>query len=252
MTTNESPLVLTRGVTKVYAMGQTEVHALRGIDLRVDRGEFVAIIGQSGSGKSTLMHLMGCLDTPTDGQVLVAGEDVSRYSEKELALVRNRTVGFMFQTFNLLGRVDLVRNTELPLVYAGVSVRKRRRRAREILEQLGLGDRVHHKPSQLSGGQCQRAALARALISDPDLILADEPTGNLDTESGDAILNLLQDLHREGHTIVLVTHDSQIAEAAQRQVRLRDGLIVEDVSAASAAHGGNPDTRERHAQGDQG
>lgn len=223
-----TPLIQIQGVTKVYQMGETEVHALRGIDFEVLHGEFVAIVGQSGSGKSTLMHILGCLDSPTDGSILIGGEDVSGYSEKELATIRNQTVGFVFQTFNLLTKINLVRNTELPLVYAGVNRRKRRQRARAILEQVGLGDRTGHKPNQLSGGQCQRAAIARALITNPELILADEPTGNLDSESGSAIMNLLKDLHHRGHTIILVTHDPKVASAAQRQIRIMDGRIVED------------------------
>jgi putative ABC transport system ATP-binding protein len=226
------PLIDLRGVTKVYDMGQTQVHALRGIDLQVHQGEFVAIIGQSGSGKSTLMHLIGCLDTPTDGQVLIAGEDVSTYSEKELAIIRNTTVGFMFQTFNLLSRISLLRNTNLPLTYAGVPARHRRRRGRAILDELGLGDRLRHNPNELSGGQRQRAAMARALITDPALILADEPTGNLDSESGAHILELLEQLHQKGRTIILVTHEARIADAAERQVRLLDGRIVEDTGSS--------------------
>lgn len=225
---DEWPLILIRDVTKVYRMGETWVHALRGVSLSVRQGEFVAIIGQSGSGKSTLMHIIGCLDTPTSGQVLISGEDVSYRSQKELAIIRNRTVGFVFQTFNLLSRVSLLRNTEFPLMYAGVPRRKRRRVARRMLERVGLGDRLHHRPNQLSGGQSQRAAIARALINRPNLILADEPTGNLDTASGTAILKLLVELHDQGHTLILVTHDTQIAEAAQRQIRIRDGRLVAD------------------------
>jgi putative ABC transport system ATP-binding protein len=223
-----TPLIQIEGVTKVYEMGETEVHALRGVDLEVHHGEFVAIVGQSGSGKSTLMHILGCLDSPSSGRILIGGEDVSDYSEKELAIIRNRTVGFVFQTFNLLSKVNLLRNIELPLVYAGISRRKRHQRARTILDQVGLGDRVGHKPNQLSGGQCQRAAIARALITNPELILADEPTGNLDSASGAAIMALLKDLHQRGHTIILVTHDLNIAAAANRQIRIMDGRIVED------------------------
>ena len=226
--TNEPPLILVRDVTKIYRMGETWVHALRGVSLSIQQGEFVAIIGQSGSGKSTLMHIIGCLDTPSSGEVLIGGVDVSHRSQKELAIIRNRTVGFVFQTFNLLSRVNLLRNTEFPLMYAGVPRRKRRRMAREMLGRVGLGDRQHHRPNQLSGGQCQRAAIARALINRPNLILADEPTGNLDTESGTSILELLEELHERGHTLVLVTHDTQIAQAAQRQIRIRDGQLVSD------------------------
>jgi putative ABC transport system ATP-binding protein len=226
--TDDAPLILVRDVTKVYRMGETRVHALRGVSLSIRRGEFVAIIGQSGSGKSTLMHIIGCLDTPTSGQVCIDGEDVSYHSQKELAIIRNRTVGFVFQTFNLLSRVNLLRNTEFPLMYAGVPRRTRRRVAKQMLDLVGLGDRLHHKPNQLSGGQNQRAAIARALINRPNLILADEPTGNLDTESGTAILKLLTELNQQGHTLVLVTHDTQIAEAAERQIRIRDGRLVSD------------------------
>lgn len=230
---DESPLILVRDVTKVYRMGETWVHALRGVSLSVRQGEFVAIIGQSGSGKSTLMHIIGCLDTPSSGQVLIGGEDVSRRSQKELAIIRNRTVGFVFQTFNLLSRVNLLRNTEFPLMYAGVPRRKRRRIAREMLTRVGLGDRLHHRPNQLSGGQSQRAAIARALINRPNLILADEPTGNLDTESGASILELLVELHERGHTLILVTHDTEIARAAQRQIMIRDGQLISDTGRSS-------------------
>ena len=221
-----TPLIQIQGVTKVYQMGETEVHALRGIDFEVLHGEFVAIVGQSGSGKSTLMHILGCLDSPTAGSILIGGEDVSGYSEKELATIRNQTVGFVFQTFNLLTKINLVRNTELPLVYAGVNRRKRRQRARAILEQVGLGDRTGHKPNQLSGGQCQRAAIARALITNPELILADEPTGNLDSKNGLEVMNLLTELNREGTTIVMVTHSLHDSGFAHRVVNLFDGQII--------------------------
>ena len=227
-THKDFPLILARGLSKVYEMGETQVYALRGVDFRVERGEFVAIVGQSGSGKSTLMHILGCLDTPTEGQILIGGEDVSQHSESDLAEIRNSTIGFVFQTFNLLPRFNLSRNTQLPLTYAGLSARKRRKRSRELLARVGLDDRLDHRPSQLSGGQCQRAAIARALVTNPEIILADEPTGNLDSASGQMILNILSDLHREGHTIILVTHEDRIAQAADRQIRILDGRIVED------------------------
>jgi putative ABC transport system ATP-binding protein len=231
-----APLILARGITKIYDMGETEVHALRGVDFQVERGEFVAIVGQSGSGKSTLMHLLGCLDTPTDGQIVIAGEDVSHATQAELAEIRNATIGFVFQVFNLLPRFSLLRNTQLPLTYGGVSARNRRRRACELLDRLGLGDRLDHRPNQLSGGQCQRAAIARALVTNPDIILADEPTGNLDSESGEVILDILKDLHREGHTVILVTHEDRVARAAQRQIRMLDGRIVEDTGVPASSH----------------
>ena len=216
-------LIAARGLTKIYDMGESRVHALRGVDFKVERGEFVAIVGQSGSGKSTLMHMLGCLDTPTDGELCIAGEDISGYGQAELADIRNRTIGFVFQTFNLLPRFNLARNTQLPMTYAGESARERRRRAEALLSRVGLGDRLSHRPNQLSGGQCQRAAIARALVTDPEIILADEPTGNLDSASGEMILDLLNELHRDGHTIILVTHEERIAQAAHRQVRILDG-----------------------------
>ncbi|MFT5125424.1 MAG: putative ABC transport system ATP-binding protein [Candidatus Omnitrophota bacterium] len=224
----DDPVIFAQGITKVYDMGETQVHALRGVDFIVERGEFVAIVGQSGSGKSTLMHLLGCLDTPTDGRIIIGGEDVSHASQAELAEIRNATIGFVFQTFNLLPRFSLLRNTQLPMTYGGISARNRRRRATELLDRVGLGDRLDHRPNQLSGGQCQRAAIARALVTNPDIILADEPTGNLDSASGEIILNILKDLHREGHTVILVTHDNKVAQAAHRQIRILDGCIVED------------------------
>ena len=226
-----APVILARGLSKVYEMGETEVHALRSVDFTVERGEFVAIVGQSGSGKSTLMHILGCLDTPTAGQIFIAGEDVSAYSEGELAGIRNTTIGFVFQTFNLLPRFNLLRNTQLPMTYGGESRRQRKKRATELLTRVGLGDRMGHRPNQLSGGQCQRAAIARALVTNPEIILADEPTGNLDSESGALVLDILHELHREGHTIVLVTHEDRVAEAAHRQIRLLDGRIIEDTGA---------------------
>ena len=219
-----------RDVRKIYGTGPDPVAALDGVSLRIDPGEFVAITGTSGSGKSTLMHLVGCLDTPTSGRVTVAGEDVSTAGPDRLARLRNRSIGFVFQAFNLLPRLDVQRNIELPLVYAGVSAAERRRRAAEAAARVNLTDRLTHRPSQLSGGQCQRVAVARALVNDPALILADEPTGNLDSANGADVLRLLGTLHAAGRTIVLVTHDPAVAARAARIVELHDGRIVKDAS----------------------
>jgi putative ABC transport system ATP-binding protein len=217
-----------RDVRKVYGTGPDPVAALDGVSLRIDSGEFVAITGTSGSGKSTLMHLVGCLDRASSGHVAVAGEDVSSAGPDRLARLRNRSIGFVFQGFNLLPRLDVQRNIELPLVYAGISAPERRRRAREAAAKVNLTDRLTHRPSQLSGGQCQRVAVARALVNDPALILADEPTGNLDTANGADVLRLLTGLHEIGRTVVLVTHDPAVAARAARKIELRDGRIVGD------------------------
>lgn len=227
---DQPPAVDLRDVRKIYGTGPDPVAALDGVSLRIDPGEFVAITGTSGSGKSTLMHLVGCLDTPTAGQVSVAGEDISTAGSDRLAQLRNRSIGFVFQAFNLLPRLDVQKNIELPLVYAGLRRAERTRRAREAAAKVNLSDRITHRPSQLSGGQCQRVAIARALVNDPALILADEPTGNLDTANGAEVLQLLAELHRAGRTIVLVTHDPAVAARAARVIEMRDGRIVKDAA----------------------
>jgi putative ABC transport system ATP-binding protein len=219
-----------RDVRKVYGTGPDPVAALDGVSLRIEPGEFVAITGSSGSGKSTLMHLVGCLDTATSGHVAIAGEDVSRAGSDRLARLRNRSIGFVFQAFNLLPRLDVQRNIELPLVYAGVSAAERRERAREAASKVNLTDRLTHRPSQLSGGQCQRVAVARALVNDPALLLADEPTGNLDSVNGADVLKLLAGLHELGRTVVLVTHDPAVAARAVRRIELSDGHIIKDTT----------------------
>jgi putative ABC transport system ATP-binding protein len=222
------PAVCIRDVRKVYQTGSEPVAALDGVSLRIDSGEYVAITGTSGSGKSTLMHLIGCLDTATSGEIAVAGHDVSRATSDQLARLRNRSIGFVFQAFNLLPRLDVQANIALPLVYAGVRARERQRLAREAAAKVNLTERLSHRPTQLSGGQCQRVAVARALVNDPALILADEPTGNLDSANGADVLRLLSDLHKLGRTIVLVTHDPDIAAQAPRVIELCDGHIIKD------------------------
>ncbi len=218
---------------KVYKMGTNEVHALRGVSLGVFAGEIVAIMGPSGSGKSTLMNILGCLDQPTWGQYILDGKDVSKMSDDDLAAVRNRKVGFVFQSFNLLPRTTALDNVVLPLVYAGVGVRERRQRAKKVLEAVGLGERLHHTPNELSGGQQQRVAIARALVNQPAIILADEPTGNLDSTSGQEVMAILQQLNREhGITVVLVTHDPRIGHHAQRIIHLFDGKVLREEQVA--------------------
>ena len=218
-----------KGITKSYDMGGAEeVHALQGVSLTIVKNEYVAIMGPSGSGKSTLMNIIGCLDTPTSGQYIFNGVNVSEMSDNELARVRNREIGFVFQTFNLLPRSDALHNVELPLIYAGRAAGERRKKAQETLQNVGLGDRAHHKPNELSGGQRQRVAVARALVTNPSIILADEPTGNLDTKTGEEIMTLFEDLHQLGNTIILVTHEADIAEHAHRIIRIRDGKVESD------------------------
>ncbi|MEJ5309763.1 MAG: ABC transporter ATP-binding protein [Anaerolineae bacterium] len=242
--TKRSPIVIwINDMHKVYKMGENEVHALRGVSLGVNQGEIVAIMGPSGSGKSTLMNILGCLDQPTWGQYTLDGKDVSKMSDNDLAAVRNRKVGFVFQSFNLLPRTTALDNVMLPLIYAGVGTRKRRERAREMLEAVGLGDRMHHTPNELSGGQQQRVAIARALVNEPAIILADEPTGNLDSTSGQEVMHILQQLNRErGITIILVTHDPRIGHHAQRIIHLFDGKVLkEEIVPAPIQAQGAPD-----------
>ena len=222
--------IRTEDLGRHYRMGEAEIHALRGVNLVVQRGEYVAIMGPSGCGKSTLMNLLGCLDTPDSGRYWLGGRLVSELSEVELARVRNREIGFVFQTFALLPRQSALANVEMPLVYAGVPAALRRRRASEALERVGLADRARHRPAELSGGQRQRVAIARALVTEPKLLLADEPTGNLDSATGTEILALFDDLHRAGNTLVLVTHEQAVAQRAGRTLMLRDGLVVSDLA----------------------
>ncbi len=222
------PLIKVRSIAKIYQVGTQEVHALRTVDLDIQKNEYVALMGPSGSGKSTLMNILGCLDTPTKGEYHLNGSDVSQMIDDDLAEVRNREIGFVFQTFNLLPRYSSLENVALPLIYKGVGKSERLERAQEVLEQVGLGDRVDHKPNELSGGQRQRVAVARALVNKPSIILADEPTGNLDTKTSHEIMALLDDIHAAGNTIILVTHEEDIAQRAKRVVRLRDGVIESD------------------------
>jgi putative ABC transport system ATP-binding protein len=217
-----------QAITKVYDTGKIQVEALRGIDLRVKKGEFVAIVGPSGSGKSTLLNLLGCLDTPTGGEYRLSGEAVAGLDRDHLADIRNRRVGFVFQNFNLLPQLSALENVEMPMLFGGVSRRERKRRARERLDAVGLGDRVEHKPTELSGGQMQRVAIARALAMEPDIVLADEPTGNLDTGSGSDVMGALQELWKGGSTLVVVTHDKALAQRANRVIEIRDGKVVQD------------------------
>jgi putative ABC transport system ATP-binding protein len=221
-------IIQIQDLTRVYQMGKTEVRALNGVSFEVEENEYIAIMGPSGSGKSTLMNMIGCLDTPSSGEYILNGNRVSELDDSELAQVRNREIGFVFQTFNLLPRTDCLRNVELPLIYAGVKSSDRKRKATETLNKVGLGDRLDHKPNELSGGQRQRVAIARALVNDPSIMLADEPTGNLDTKTGEEIMILFEELYRAGNTIIVVTHENDIAEHARRIIRLRDGMIEVD------------------------
>jgi len=217
-----------KDLTKNYVMGAIEVPALNGINLKINNNEYVAIMGPSGSGKSTLMNILGCLDTPTTGQYLFKNIDVNLLSDDELSVMRNKEIGFIFQTFNLLPRMNALHNVELPLTYSGIEKTIRKQRAMKALERVGLADRIHHKPAELSGGQRQRVAIARALVTNPEILLADEPTGALDSKTSTEIMNLIDELHREGNTIILITHEKEIAEYAKRTIYIKDGLIFSD------------------------
>ncbi|MEM1220429.1 MAG: ABC transporter ATP-binding protein [Bacteroidota bacterium] len=237
------PVIAIKDLKKTYIMGSTVVNALQSVSLDIHQNEFVALMGPSGSGKSTLMNLLGCLDTPTAGTYILKGESVGEMVDDELADIRNKEIGFVFQTFNLLPRLSALENVALPLVYGGVSKREREERAQTVLEQVGLGDRVDHKPNELSGGQRQRVAIARALVNNPSIILADEPTGNLDTKTSIEIMAILEQIHAAGNTIILVTHEPDIAEHAHRIIRLRDGLVEKDVLNDQVVTTDNPDHR---------
>lgn len=220
------PFIRSEGIEKVYKMGKVDVHALRGVDLTIEEGEYVAIMGPSGSGKSTLMHILGCLDRPTGGKYFLEGKEVQSLDENQLAEIRKRTFGFVFQNFNLLSRLNALENVELPMTYARVPSKVRHARAMELLKGVGLKERAYHKPTELSGGEAQRVAIARALANDPKVLLADEPTGNLDTDTGQEVLSVFKKLHEQGRTIIVVTHDPEVAQEAERIVYLRDGKIV--------------------------
>lgn len=239
------PVINIKDLSKTYVMGQTKVHALRGVDLTIDHNEYVALMGPSGSGKSTLMNLLGCLDSPTRGGYQLDGKDVAKMDDNELASIRNEKIGFVFQTFNLLPRQSTLENVALPLVYAGVSRSEREARAHEVLESVGLGDRTDHKPNELSGGQRQRVAIARALVNRPSIILADEPTGNLDTKTSIEIMEIFEQIQSRGNTVILVTHEPDIAEHAHRIVRLRDGEVESDERNASIRTAADADHRYR-------
>ncbi len=219
-------IIKTNALIKDYSLGKVKVRALSGIELSIDSGEFVAIMGPSGSGKSTLMHIIGCLDSPTEGEYYLDGDLVSELPKKALADIRNRKIGFVFQSFNLLPHLNILKNVELPLMYSGISTRQRRDKARYILDSVGLSDRLKHKPNELSGGQRQRVAIARAIVNDPFILLADEPTGNLDTQAGGDILEIFAQLHKAGHTVIMVTHDPKVAERADRIIQIQDGLFA--------------------------
>lgn len=223
-----SSVITIKDLNKTYKNGSVEVHALKDVNLEIQHGEFIAVMGQSGSGKSTLMNILGCLDRPTSGEYLLEGINIKDQSQDELSLIRNKKIGFVFQAFNLIPRTDVLRNVELPMIYAKQKTSYRRARAIELLERVGLGDRTHHLPNELSGGQKQRVAIARALANKPPIILADEPTGNLDTQSSDEIMEIFRDLNKEGSSIILVTHEPEIAEYADRVIVFRDGRLIED------------------------
>ena len=223
-----STIIELKDIKKIYQMGSQEVRALNGVSLSIKKNEYVAIMGPSGSGKSTMMNVIGCLDTPTSGEYILNGTNVSQLTDDQLAVARNREIGFVFQTFNLLPRSNCLANVELPLIYAGIKSSERKEMAAEALRKVGLGDRMDHKPNELSGGQRQRVAIARALVNRPSILLADEPTGNLDSKTGIEIMNLFEDLYRQGNTIILVTHETDIASHARRVVQLKDGLIASD------------------------
>jgi putative ABC transport system ATP-binding protein len=227
------PLIETRELWKTYVMGDEQIHALRGVSIEIDRGEYVAIMGPSGSGKSTLMNLVGCLDTPTKGSYLLNGKEVASMNDDELARIRNEEIGFVFQTFNLLPRATALHNVELPLVYAGIAGKVRQERARQALAKVELTERAMHRPNELSGGQRQRVAIARALVNNPSILLADEPTGNLDSKTGNEIMGVFDRLHQSGNTIVLVTHEAEIAAYAHRTIHIRDGQVERDVKRAA-------------------
>ena len=229
------PLIETQDLWKTYVMGSEEIHALRGVSISIERGEYVAIMGPSGSGKSTLMNLIGCLDTPSKGSYLLNGKQVSQMNDNELARIRNEEIGFVFQTFNLLPRATALHNVELPLVYAGVAAKDRHERAVQALKKVELGDRISHRPNELSGGQRQRVAVARALVNNPSILLADEPTGNLDSATSEEIMRVFADLHAAGQTVIMVTHEADIAAHAERVVVLRDGRVESDRLARGAA-----------------
>jgi putative ABC transport system ATP-binding protein len=229
----EVEMIILNNIHKVYNMGENSVAALSGISLHIKRQEFIAVTGPSGSGKSTLMNILGCLDVPTSGSYILDGKEISDMNDNELADIRNRKIGFIFQGFNLLKKLNAVENVELPLIYQGIGMKERHRRAVKALEAVGLGDRIKHKPNELSGGQQQRVAIARALVSDPPILLADEPTGNLDTKSGQEIMDLIHELHQNGNTVVLITHDNNIAQQAERVVRIVDGQISTHVGGES-------------------
>jgi putative ABC transport system ATP-binding protein len=232
---NNNPIIEIRDLHKEYIMGTQVVRALRGVSFNLMRNEYVAIMGPSGSGKSTLMNMIGCLDTPTRGDYILNGKNVSELSDNELAAVRNKEIGFVFQTFNLLARSNCLSNVELPLIYSGMRSSERKKRALDVLDKVGLSDRIDHKPNELSGGQRQRVAVARALVNNPSILLADEPTGNLDSKTGEEIMQLFEELYRQGNTIIVVTHEEEIAAHARRIIRLRDGLLESDTRVTNPA-----------------